>query len=478
MLFSRSLIPTLPLLGLSESEKATIENLQARANACRHQMELAEAYYLGEQVVENLRIAIPKELEFLRTIVGWPAMAVDPYVERLFADGFRVPTATDADQHIADLMDENGFDSEQSLSFTDALSMGRGYWCVGSPPESGAAPLVTVESPRNMAVEWDSRGLNAKSAMQEYWADGRRCGALMVPGKTIQLAINDDGAWEITDRDEHGFDLVPVVRMPHKARTHDRDGRSAITPALRSLTDMACRTLLGLEVSRELYSVPQRVILGAAESSFVGSDGTPKSAFDTYITKVLGLERDEDGNLPEIRQLQPYDPSVFTKLLDWYASAAAGEVAATPQDMGLYTQGNPASAEAVQAGESRRDRRAVKMQAQFGVPLVRVAQMMLRFDNKGVLPREYERLKVDWAPVTSPNKALDSDAISKQVAAGAIPPTSDVTLKALGYSAVDRARLEQDRKTQAGKTAQQQIVDALNGNGNQQGSADGNPAGL
>src|SRR5690349_613552 len=108
---------------------------------------------------------------------------------------------------------------------------------------------------------------------------------------------------------------------------------------MRSITDAACRTLLGLEVAREIYSVPQ------------------KTAWDTYITRVLALERDEDGNLPEIKQLQAYDPSVFTKLLDWYASAMAGMVAATPQDMGLYTQGNPASAEAVTAGEARRDRR-------------------------------------------------------------------------------------------------------------------------
>lgn len=467
--FSLDTMPTLPLLGLSEDEKQLIQSLQKVALQHRGHLELSEAYYLGEQVIRNLRIAVPSELEFLRTIVGWPSMAIDPYVERLHADGFRLAAATDADQHLMDLMAANGFDAEQSLAYTDSLSMGRGYWVVGSPLESGDAPRITVESPLNMAVLWDLQGVSARAAMQEFYSDGRKHAALMVQGKTVTLAEDDKGEWEVVARDEHGFDFVPVVRMPNRPRTHDRDGRSEISLALRALTDAACRTLLGLEVARELYSVPQKVLLGASESDFQNSDGSARSGWDTYITRTLALERDAEGQVPEIKQMQPYDPSVFTRLLDWYASAAAGEVAATPQDMGLYTQGNPASAEAVQAGESRRDRRAEKMQAQFGVPLVRVAQMALRFENGGILPDTYRRLAVDWSPTTRPIPGVTSNAVSQEIIAGAIPATSDVTLKKLGYSAVDRMRLEQDRTAERGQQATRQIIDAVNKlNGNDQ----------
>lgn len=453
--------PTMPLLGLSEDERALIQTLQETALRHRLNIELCEAYYLGLQVVKNLRIAIPKELEFLRTIVGWPAMAVDPYVERLHLDGFRMVGATDVDDTLGDIMAANSFDAQQAYAFTDALSMGRGYWTVGSPESPGDAPLVTVESPLNMAVLWDLRGQNARAAMQEYWDAGRRHAALMVPGKTVTLAWDDSEAWQVADRDEHGFDFVPVVRMPNRARTHDRDGRSEITPALRSITDSACRTLLGLEVARELYSVPGKVILGATEADFQNSDGTPKSAWDTYITKILALERDDEGNLPELKQLQVYDPSVFTKILDWYASAAAGLVAATPQDMGLYTQGNPASAQAVQAGESRRDRRAVNMQQQFEPALIKVAQYAMRFMNGGVLPDEYRRLAGDWSPVTQPIPGITSDAVMKEISSGALPATSDVTLKKLGYSAVERQRIAQDRDVDQGAAFLQDIAHSL-----------------
>lgn len=462
-LLPRRTTPTMPLLGLSDDEAALIKTLQSQLMGCRQNLELSEAFYLGAMVIANLRIAIPKELEFINPIVGWGAKAVDPYVERLHIDGFRLAGATEVDSRISEILDGNGFAADQRLAFTDALSMGRGYWMVGSAPDGEDVPLVTVESPLNMSVLWDARGVSARAAMQEFRADGRLHGTLSVPGKTVTLAQDDAGKWEIVSRDEHGFDFVPVVRMPNRPRTHDRDGRSEISPALRYYIANACRTLLGLEVGRELYSVPQKILLGATEADFQNSDGTAKSAWETYITRVLALERDDEGNLPELKQLQPYDPSVFTKILDWLASAAAGEVKSPPQDMGLYTQGNPATAEAVEASNAERDAHTRSMQPQFGESAKRVAQYALRFTNGGRLPAEFRRMEADWAPVSQPSPGIAADAIGKQVAANAVPGNSDVVRKRLGYSAVERAQLAKDAKAQAGADAAQKIIDAVNG---------------
>lgn len=462
---STSVIPTLPLLGVTEDEAQMLRTLQMQRDRGRRAMELAQAFYLGEYVVENLRIAIPKELEFIRTILGWPAMAVDPYVERLFADGFIVGDGTDADERVAELLDANGFDAEQGLAFTDALSMGRCYWMVGSNPEAGGPPLITVESPLNMTVLWDLRGTTARGALQEYWDNDRKRGALLVPGKTVHLAENDKGEWEVADRDEHGYDFVSVVRMANQATTNNRDGRSAITPALQSATSTGSRTMLGLEVNREFYSVPQMILLGASEQDFQKTDGTPKSAWETYVTKTLALERGEDGTLPDVKFKQVNDPATFTKILDWCASAAAGIVAATPQDLGLYTQGNPTSAEAGIVADDRRNRRARMQQRQFSSSLRSVVQMALRFDNKGKLPAEFQRMTADWAPVTIDNPVGISDAITKQITAGAVPATSDVTLKRLGYSAAERRRLAQDRSADDGRMLKQALTKSLLGGG-------------
>lgn len=475
MEFPTAVIPNLPTLGLSEDERNLIRSLRAQYQRSIGEMQMAEAYYRGAQAIKNLRIAVPKELEgHLRTLVGWAAMAVDPYVERLNADCFRQVGATDGDDYLMAMMDANGFASLQSMAYADALTMGLSYWVVGSPANPGDAPVLTVESPLNTAVLWDLRGTTPRAMMQEYWSeDGRRRGALLVPGKTVSLAQDDDGQWVVADRDEHGFDFVPVVRMANRPRTNNRSGQSEITPALQSIIDEACRTLLDLAVARELYSVPQKAILGATESAFQKADGSPASVMETYVTKVLGLERDENGDLPQLFQFTAYDPSVFTKILDWYASSASGIVAADPRDLGLYTEGNPASAEAGLVADDRRNRRARRMQRDFTSPAIEVAKMMVRFDNGGRLPSEYERLSVDWTAPEMLSPSLMSDAITKQVAAGAVPATSDVTLNRLGYTAVERARLEQDRRRETGQQAARTIAEAARQR-TQQGATDGN----
>src|SRR5690606_37117023 len=77
----------------------------------------------------------------------------------------------------------------------------------------------------------------------------------------------------VVERDDHGVGLVPVVQFANRQRVSDRAGRSEITPAVMSITDAACRTLLGMEVSREFFAAPQRYILGASEGAFEDQEG-------------------------------------------------------------------------------------------------------------------------------------------------------------------------------------------------------------
>lgn len=456
-------IPTMPSLALSTDEVDLIRRLQQRAQGDRAEMELCDRYYRGEQVIRQMGIALPSELEFLRTLVGWPRIAVDPYVERLGVDGFRLPGATDSDPDLHDLWAANGMDAEQSLAFTDALAMRRSYWTVGTNPDGGA-PRICAESPLNMSVLWGLDGRTATAALQGYYVGDKQHAALSAPGKTIHIAQNDRGEWVVVQRDEYDPAIgVPVVRMANWPRTNNRDGYSAITPELRSTVDSACRQLLILSVAGELYGTPRLLILGATESDFQDANGNPKTAWETYITKLLALERDEDGNVPEVKQLTAYDPGVFTKVVEMYASQAAGILAATPQDLGLYTQGNPTSAEAAAVNDARRDRRARRMQAIFGVDLVQVMQLGIRFQNGGRLPSQFERMAVDWAEVSIETPGITADAITKYVAAGVLPAESDVTLKRARFSAVERAQIAQDRSQAQGRSDLQRIADAVAG---------------
>lgn len=76
------------------------------------------------------------------------------------------------------------------------------------------------------------------------------------------------------------------------------------------------------------------------------------------------------------------------------------------------------------------------------------------------------------------NPTAASDAITKQIAAGAVPATSDVTLKGLGYSAVDRQRLEQDRSADDSRNLTRALVSGLVPAQTQQEPTGGNTDGL
>lgn len=450
------------ITGLTDEERQHLQPLNAMYLIQQHEMRRHESYYLGLQRIDNLGIAVPPELAgFLRTIVGWPALAVDPYVERLIVDSWRLPGQKTPDGLLTDIAVLNNLDAQLPLAVCDALTMGRGYWMVGVDEDGN--PKITAESPLNMAVKWDGSGTVPESAWQVYWQDGRFHGVLMMPNRTIVLTTDDGGDWQVLDRNVHNLGFVPLVRMPHAPRTNARDGRSAITPTIISITDSACRDLLGLEVAREFYSIPRVIMLGATVADFVNTDGSVKTEWETLITRFNAFQRDDEGEVPEVRQLTAYDPSVFTKLIDMRASQMASQVAAPPQDLGLYTSGNPTSADAVDAMETRRARRARLYQANFGQATSLLMTTAVRVMGKGKLPAQYARVLTDWTPVEEVNPMTASQAALQQVQGGIVPATSDVLLKRLGYSALERAQIADERQHQQDQQQAQQIIDAVKG---------------
>ena len=172
------------------------------------------------------------------------------------------------------------------------------------------------------------------------------------------------------------------------------------------------------------------------------------------------VERDEDGNLPTIGEFAANDPSVHTKLMDEYAQIMSGNMGVPPHMLGLYTQGNPASADAIREGKDEITSRALKHHVTFSDDWEETMCLGLLVRD-GSLPDNAYLLETDWRDPAPATLAGTSDAITKQIASGAIPATSDVTLKRLGYSAVERARLAQDRAVDQGQSMLEEIAHSM-----------------
>ena len=455
-------LPAPSLLDLSDDEQRLVTALSTKLAMQSVLMLERIAYYDGTQRMTNLGISVPQQLASVRTVVDWPRVTIDPLIPRATVDGFRMPGATDVDTEFQEFWQVNDLDAESPLTFLDSLICGRGYMIVGSADRPGDPPIITVESPLNLAMNWDPRTRRPTAAYQSYQVEGVYRAVLYLPNVTITMSHDLGTGWVLEDRDEHNFGDVPVRRFANRARTSDREGRSEITPAIMATTDSAMRTLLGMEIAREFYSIPHRYILGASESDYVNADGSPKTALQMSMNKFLALERDEDGQVPQVGQFTAYDPSVFTKIIDEHAQLMASYTGYPPSYFGQTSTANPASADAIRVAENGLVRRAQQCQRQWSGPLEDIMRLAWRFANDGVeVPPEMMRMETDWEPAETPTPAGTADAMFKQVSMGSIPASSDVTLKRLGYSAVERARLAQDLAADPGASLLAELYHSL-----------------
>jgi len=460
-------IPELPLVYLSDDELALTNLLRADMLRDRYALQLRDAYFNGEQLVRDLGISIPPQLKGLHTVIGWPRVGVESLEERLDLEAFRWADGSDSSD-LAEIADANDLFDESSLAHLDALVYGREYLAVGSGDcgSDGCPPLISAESPLDMTLLWDARLRMGTAALRECAADTyiesgpeERMLVLYLPDQTVMCLPNASGGWEVVDRDMHGLGVVPVVRMANRQRTADRVGKSEITPEVMSITDAGCRRLMGMEVAAEFFGAPQRYLLGVTESAFQDPEGNAKTAWETYIGRMLALERDEDGNLPTVGQFAAHDPTGMTKIIDLYARIMSSQFGLPPHMLG-YTTDNPASADAIRSTEAKLVKRSERRIRRFGSAWQQAMRLAL-WVRDGEPPDKARRIETVWRNPATPTVAAQADATVKLVQAGILPADSDVTLEMAGLTEGQRQRVTADRRRSAGRAGSSALMDRL-----------------
>jgi len=164
--------------------------------------------------------------------------------------------------------------------------------------------------------------------------------------------------------------------------------------------------------------------------------------------------------MPQVGQFQANSPAPYFDQIRAYANLLAGETAIPVAYLGYPADGNPASADAIRALESRLVKKAERRQKQFGRTWQEVARLALLIRD-GEVPPEFSQVRPIWRDPATPTVAA-ADAAVKLITAGVLTPDSEVTYNRLGFTDTDKAQLARDKATSSAVSLVAQIANAAN----------------
>ncbi|UXN30690.1 phage portal protein [Glutamicibacter sp. M10] len=408
-----------------------IKELSEKLDSTAPELSKLDSYWDGTQpaayLSKDARDALGTTLTGLS--VNFPKLAVTSLAERLEVRGFREAGSSEAtDTGLWSTWRRCYMLDASAQAHMDALVYGRSFVIVWAN-ENG--PLVTVESPKQVAVKHDPATRTVIAAFKRWATDGQAQGVLYEADKITRLVSSSnvvDGSgfpstgWQTVEVIPNPFSVVPVVPLVNRGRLLDLDGISEMTDIL-GLTDALNKLLSDSLVSSEFYARPRRWATG------------------------LELQEDEDGNV-----IQPFSneankvwvsESEGTKFgqfdgarLDGYSDLIAtvtnqiGALSGLPPHYIGINSSQPPSADAIRSAEASLVSKANSLQRTFGQAWANVAAL-IKSAETGEDPLGYDFEPV-WASEETRTTAQATDAAVKLHSIGV--PLPAILSEALGWT--------------------------------------------
>lgn len=446
--------------GLSAEETLTLAKLRNQLTARRPPNAKKYLFYEGLHKARNLEIAVPPHLADVDVHVGAPGIVVDVLAERIEWDGW---TAAGGDLRGLDIIyRDNELEVEQARQTADSLICGVDFVNLAYGGTGEPEVLITAESPMNATVLWNTRTRAPEAGLiqerhpltqmvQTEW--------LKLPNVTIRLSRGDDGTVSI-ERFEHKLGVVPMVAFPNRERPSDIWGRSEITPTVRYFTEAIGRSLLGMEIHREIFTAPNRYMLGVDPKQFGIDPDSPQGSrivkqWDIAMSKMNIVPRMTDNPadpMPTVGQFPSSPPTPYIEQIKHYLQHLSAE-SAVPWNYWGFSTDNPPSADAVRVLESRLVKRALLRQRMWTRAWRQVAYIALKHLDKTVTPDVVAGISPNWKDPATPTPSAAADLVTKYVQAEILPKRSRVTLRKAQFSEADIDEIERDWRKESMATA-------------------------
>lgn len=450
-------VPVVVAGDLTDDEARLVGRLRSDLARFRKKNGEKWKYYDGEVRLKNMDIAVPSNMISVEASIGWGGVIVDALDERIDWLGWT------ADDSQADLLQavarENRLSTEFNKVKLDSLVTGVGFLEVTAGGVGEPDVIINAVSSSDATYVWDDRANRvAAGLVVKSGPDGEDLLTLYLPDVTVSV-VQRDGESEVS-RHWHHRGRCGLVAFPNKSRAGRVRGQSELTKPVRYAIDHAQRTILEMEYNREIYTTPQKWFanilpedLGFDPDSEVEMSEYDriKKGFDVAMTRAVILPtQEEDGKNPSTGQYQSAPPTPYIDELKMITQLLSSYSGIPPSWFGFHTD-NPPSAEGQRALEARNvkmsERRCTSYSGPMDADVAFITQSILAQRHEDVevpTPEFMATISSRWRDPATPTVSAATDAVTKQIEAGALPRNSVVALERMGYSDADIRRIQQE----------------------------------
>lgn len=384
-------------------------------------LQTLDRYYTGSQPIAFLAPEVMRATRgrLKNLVVNWARLVVNSLEERLDVDGFRVGSVT-PDSSLWDIWQANDMDENSQLVHTDALVHGRSYVIVW-PGDNG--PKITAESAEQMTVEFEPGTTNVVAAAKHWAQDDMayanlylddvvyRYQAQIVPGGVSGTPMD----WEPRDGGSvipHDLGVVPVVPFLNRPRLTHPYGESELTDVI-PLVDAINKLATDMMTSAEYHAMPRRWVTGIDLGDGEGSETRSREKMmQEWVKAEAGRVWASDSSEVKFGQFAETTLKNYVDGIEMLAAQLAAIAGLPPHYVGLMSQANPASADAIRSAEASLVQRVMRKQRVFGGSWERVMRLAMMV-SKGSLPSSAEAMETIWRDPKTESVAQMVDAAVK-----------------------------------------------------------------
>lgn len=412
-------------------------------------------YYDGKNRLKDFGISTPPQLLDVETVVGWPQKAVDALAVRSRFDGF---SANDPD--VQSLLDNIADVSRIRIKYRQAVQGELIHSCCFATVKlaQNGAPRIDIYDAEMATAAWDdAAGRIAYGLTIEQVDDGQVTAFdLLLPDYIVHC--ENHGAWMFA-AEPHSLGVTPMAAFAYRPTLRRPFGVSRINRSVMSLTDSAVRVALGGDISYQFAVSPQKYLLNVDSNPF---EEMPR--WEAYIGSIFSVSNGEDLGAPVFGQLSQASMQQTVDYMRLLASRFAAETNIPLAQLGVASDANPSSAEALYAASepliieaedlndgarmTLKDLGTMALASVLGVPVDRITDELADFSAIMRNP-------------AMPSIVSQADAMIKVASVVPSFAGTDTFFEQLGFSEDIRRRIRSDMAAAQGTM----ILDSIFGGG-------------